>query len=118
MFSSRDSDCECSKEPIFKAPYYIGTYLDRLDTPGLIDRVESYLYAGSGGSKVRMVLDIRGEKKLSEYFPISELENLYKKHEGIIIEGPLKPLLDLGPDFFKDAPKLILNNKGGVDFKK
>lgn len=116
MFNTRDSECEYKKEQIFKAPYYIGTYLDRLDTPGIIDKIESYL-CSSEGDRVRMILDIRGEKKLSEYFPIRELENLYKKHEGIIIEGSLKPFLDLGPNFFGDSPRFVATDKG-IELKK
>lgn len=87
MFNTRDEryDYNTEKEIKYVVKYYVGSYLERLDGSEIVDKIESYLI-DSNGTKVRMILDIFGEKILSEYFDERLLEGRYKKYEKIVIE--------------------------------
>ncbi len=102
MINSRDSACDYNGKLSIDVPYHIGSYLERVDNPEIVDKIENYLI-NSSGIKVRMILDIMGEKRLSEYFDIKLLNQKYKKCNRIIIEREPKHCFHTGLNLAEHA---------------
>ncbi len=115
MFNTRDvrynfDDYSKDKETTYTFKYPVGDYLERLDGTEIVDKIESYLI-GTNCKKVRLILDIFGEKILSEYFDERLLDGKYKKYEKIVIELK-KDISELGLGIDFKIPKITLTKKG------